>query len=116
MSKMVLSTVAAVLLALGVLAVPASAASAAPAAPSAPAASTSAERTHDCVTKREFRGAKKGWRMERVHRRFDTKGHLTSQSGAYKSREYKSCTNPRYSYVSVSYRHGKVWYKSAYWG
>ena len=70
--------------------------------------------TPGCVTKKEFRGVHKGWSIERVHRRFDTAGRLEFVSGSYKSREYRPCKNPRYSYISVSYDHRRVDYKSAY--
>ena len=72
--------------------------------------------TSGCVTKSEFRAVKKGFNMDRVHNRFDTSGHLESQFGAYKSREYRACRHPRYSYVSVTYHHGRVDSKSAYFG
>ncbi|MEJ7705803.1 MAG: hypothetical protein WKF82_00165 [Nocardioidaceae bacterium] len=72
--------------------------------------------TPGCVTKSEFRAVKNGWSTVRVHNRFDTSGRLVSQSGAYRSREYRPCRHPRYSYISVSYDHGRVDYKSAYFG
>ena len=77
-------------------------------------ASPASADTPGCVTKREFRGVEKGWSIERVHRRFDTAGRLEFVSGAYKSREYRPCRHPRYSYISISYDHGRVDYKSAY--
>ncbi len=70
--------------------------------------------TPDCVTKSEFRAVKKGWSMKRVHNRFDVAGRLVFQSGTYKSREYRPCRNPRYSYISVNYNRGRVYSKSAY--
>lgn len=72
--------------------------------------------TPGCVTKSEFRAVKKGWSMERVHHRLDTSGRLVSQSGAYRSREYRACRHPRFSYISLSYDHGRLDYKSAYFG
>jgi hypothetical protein len=68
-----------------------------------------------CVTRSEFRAVRNGWNLHRVHNKFDTSGRLEFASGAYKSREYRPCNNPRYSYVSVSYDHGRVYSKSAYW-
>jgi len=32
--------------------------------------------TRDCVTKKEYQAVEDGWRMKRVHHRFDTNGEL----------------------------------------
>ena len=83
-------------------------------APLAVAAPAQAD-TPRCVTKSEFRKVERGWQMKRVHRLFDAKGHLVFQSGAYRTREYRSCHTPRYDYISISYNHGRVYRKTAYW-
>jgi hypothetical protein len=72
--------------------------------------------TPGCVTKREFRAVKKGWHRDRVHNRFDASGRIVSQGGGYVTREYRSCTDPRWSYISISYDSQRLDYKSAYWG
>ena len=74
-----------------------------------------ADAASGCVTKSEFKAVDKGWNMKRVHRKFGTGGKLEFQSGSYKSREYRPCKRPKYSYVSISYNHGRVSSKSAFW-
>ena len=87
--------------------------------PLAVAAPASAD-TPGCVSKAEFRKVKKHWAIGRVHRVFDTKGKQTFYTTGYQSREYKTCKNPKYSFVSVTYeKDDGVWRvtsKTALWG
>ena len=82
--------------------------------------------TDGCVTKAEFKKVRKGWKMTRVHRVFDTNGKQSWFTDAYPSlgipaeqgREYRHCAS-KYSIVTVDFaRKGGVWKvtrKSAYW-
>lgn len=76
--------------------------------------------TAGCVTKSEFRNVSRGMSKTRVHNIFDTSGRQTYFSSGYgtryESREYKACVHPRWSFIDVSFKNGKVDSKSAYWG
>ncbi len=81
--------------------------------------------TPGCVTRSEFKLVKHGSTKAKVHRVLDTTGKQTyyySGYGRWESREYKSCVNPRWSYVNIDYKWSraagawKVDGKSAYWG
>ncbi len=81
--------------------------------------------TEDCVTRQEFGLVKSEWTKERVHRVFDVLGRQASYYdgyGKYQSREYRSCVDPRYSYLNMDYvwrKSDHTWRvdgKSAYWG
>lgn len=63
-----------------------------------------------CASKKEFKKVEKGMTTHRVAQIFDTNGKLSFQSGNYMSREYKGCM--RYSFVSVSYKSGRVYNKT----
>jgi len=62
--------------------------------------------TRGCVTKAEYKKVKKGMKIERVHRVFDTAGKKESRaaSGGYvfMVRSYKVC-NSRWSAVAVGF-------------
>ena len=78
------------------------------------------ERRKRCVTKREFRRAKRHMKMKRVHRIFGTRGKqsyvYTIGGTRYVGREYKACRHPRWSMVSVDFKRGRVTDKFAFWG
>ena len=81
---------------------------------------SSAERGSRCVTKSEFRKVKRGMKMKRVHRIFDTRGKqsyfYTIGGDRYTGREYKACHHPKWSLVSVDFKNGRETGKFAYWG
>jgi hypothetical protein len=70
-------------------------------------AQAQAQGRRSCVTKAEFRRAKRGMIKRRVHRIFDTRGRRTSLSigGGTRDeyREYRACAGDRWSYVTVNY-------------
>ena len=76
--------------------------------------------TDGCVAKAEFKKVSKGMRINRVHNIFDTKGKQTMSGYGMQFREYKTCTNPQWGFVTVDYqKKGGVWKvtgKFAYWG
>ncbi len=77
-------------------------------------ASPAEANTPGCVTLKEFRGAEKGWNIDRVHNRFDDRGRLSFKSGPYKDREYRPCKKPGSSYMSVSYFKNRLDSKTYY--
>ena len=74
-----------------------------------------AEAKPGCVTQAEFKKAKKGMKLKRVHGIFDTKGRRAaiSHAGGYtfEIRSYKTCSP--FGAVSVGYENGKLSNKSA---
>ena len=76
--------------------------------------------TPGCVSKAEYKKATHGMQKAKVHRIFDTSGRQSSTyniSGThYETRDYKPCTNPKYGFVGIDYKNGKVDGKYAYWG
>ena len=62
--------------------------------------------TPGCVTKGEFDRVHNGMRISRVHRVFDTAGHVDVHVGNLSVRKYR--TSPRHSAVSVTFRRGHV--------
>lgn len=100
-------------LALGVSAAPAVAGQAAASTPqTAPSPSTlqaaeSVNRdTPRCVSRKEWRRAKKGMKMRRVHRIFDIKGTKYAQTATVVQRKYRKCGSS-WEKVYVDYRKGK---------
>ena len=59
-----------------------------------------------CVTRREFRRVRRGMRIERVHRIFDTRGRLGSVILGSVTRDYNACT--RFGAVSITYERRRV--------
>ena len=76
---------------------------------------SAAEANPGCVTQAEFKKAKKGMKVKRVHGIFDTKGRrdVISHAGGYtfEIRSYKTCSP--FGAVSVGYENGKLSTKSA---
>ena len=83
-------------------------------------AGPAAADTPGCVSKTEFRKLHKGMTRERAHRILDTNGRQSYtywiSGDHYSGRDYRACTHPRWSVVSVDYVNGKVDGKFAYWG
>jgi hypothetical protein len=74
-----------------------------------------AEAAGGCVSKAEFRKAKKQMTTKKVHRIFGTKGKQSFVFDGYQSREYKTCTS-QYGFVMVDFERGKLTSKMAFWG
>jgi hypothetical protein len=72
----------------------------------------------NCVTKVEFASVSDGMTRAQVARIFDTDGRQTarvsSNGHVYSLRAYLPC--PKSSSVSVSFKDGRVFAKSAHWG
>jgi hypothetical protein len=88
-----------------------------------PAGSAQAADTAGCVTKAEYKKAKKGMKQTRVHGIFDTNGKRESRatSGGYVAeiRSYKACGSP-YSNIAIAFDKNpgaamKLTAKSAVW-
>lgn len=57
-----------------------------------------------CVTRREFRKVKRGWKRTRVTRKFDTSGRFVDGFAGGYTRGYHKCAGGR-AYVSYLVRH-----------
>jgi len=108
MNKHIAAVLAATALTLGGL-------TAAPAAVASAGPDGAARAKAGCVTQGEFRKAKKGMRIKKVHRIFGTKGKREALPKGYgitiEIRGYKTCT--KYGAVSVLFENGKLSTKSA---
>jgi hypothetical protein len=75
--------------------------------------------TPGCVTKSEFRAARKGlWKFE-VRELFGTGGKqvslYTSPTFRYESREYRVCNAPSYATVTITFEDHELRSKYAFW-
>ena len=72
-----------------------------------------AEAAGPCASKSEFKKVKRGMHRQRVANILDTNGKLVFRSGAYSSREYKTCS--RFSSISVDFKRQSVTGKFGFW-
>lgn len=71
------------------------------------AASTMVQAGTRCVSRSEFRAARRGWKVRRVHRLFDTRGRIIfaapNPGTPFTTRQYLACSAPRRGALTVDF-------------
>jgi hypothetical protein len=80
-------------------------------------APTAVQAQTGCVSRGEFRAAKRGWKVRRVHRLFDTTGRIifaarNPGTAKYTARQYRTCAVPKLAALTVDFSNGRLLYKN----